>query len=120
MPEPVKIDTGKYTKEGKVDIDGNIWTVVLPGAARELQFSKNNRRMDFLSNKVEKQTATEEDLDKLDLLEDYALEFFKGIFRDDTKDNSKVGAWVDATPIAIIAAAFNDIKKAAEERDVNG
>lgn len=120
MSEPVKIDTGKYTKEGKVDIDGNIWTVVLPGAAKELQFSKNQRRMEFLSKKVEKGDVTEEDLDKLDALEDFALSFFKGIFKDDTEDNSKVGEWVDATPIAIIAAAFNDIKKAAEARDVNG
>ena len=40
MAEPVKISTSKHIKEGKVDIDGHIWTVKLPGAKTELRMSQ--------------------------------------------------------------------------------
>lgn len=115
-----KIDTSKYTTSGKVEIDGHIWEVVLPGAGRELQLSKNQRRGEFLTKKIEKGDATEEDLDKMDAIEDFMVDFFTGIFRDGTKDNSEVKAWVDATPLAVIGQAFEDIKKQAEASDVNG
>jgi hypothetical protein len=71
MAEPVKISTAKYANKGKVDIDGNIWDVVLPGAGTELRFSQASRacklygaRLELYDKKIEAGTATEEDLNK--------------------------------------------------------
>lgn len=116
----IKIDTTKYTTSGKVEVDGYLWDVVLPGAGRELQLSKLQRRGEFAQKKIDDGTATEADLDMLDSAEAFMLEFFTSIFKDSTKDNSEVKAWVEATPLAVIGAAFEDIKKAAEAKDVDG
>lgn len=115
--EPKTIDTSKYTRSGKVNVDGKDWTVVLPGAGRELEYSKVQRRVKFLTQKVDAGTANEDDLDKLDILEDKLLDYFRSLFQDGTKDNSDVVKWVNDTPTAIIMAAFEDIKKAAEKKD---
>lgn len=110
------IDTSKYTKQGKVLVDGKEWTVVLPGAGKELEYSKMQRRITFLEKKIESGSAAEDDLDRMDTLEDKMLGFFKSLFRDSTEDNSEVEKWVAETPMAIIIAAFEDIQKAAEEK----
>ena len=110
-----RIDTTKYTKEGKVDVDGNIWTVVLPGAGTELKMSKYQRRQKFLTTKIDNGTATEADLDYFDEIEEWFFNFFKSIFNDGTKDNKSVSDWVDNTPMAIIIKAFEDIKEQADK-----
>ena len=113
MPDIKKIDTSKYTKEGKVEVDGKIWSVVLPGAGTELKLSKAIRRQEFLAKKLEKGDATEADLDKLDEIEDFIMSVYTGLFKDDTADNSDVTEWMNSTPLAIIVQAFEDIKEQA-------
>lgn len=123
MAEPTKIRTDN--KKGKVDIDGHIWSVVLPGAGTELRFSQASRacklymaRLEIIDKKIEAGTATEEDLDKY---EDYSkkyeeneklvLDIFTNTFRDGTEDNSEVKKWVEDTPSVFIMKAFEDVRE---------
>lgn len=115
MPEPIKISTSKYSKEGKVDIDGNIWHVKLPGAGTELALNQAKRRLTVLDKKLEDGTATEEDLDRYDKYEKTIYDTFSGIFRDSTKDNSDVKSWINDTPLAVILLALEDIKEQASD-----
>ncbi len=125
--EPIKINTGKYNKQGKVDVDGKIWSVKLPGAGSELRLSQAQRtsklyatRIELIEEKIENKTATEEDLDKY---EEYSEKFqendkliyesFGSIFNDGTKDNSEVKKWLNETPMIVILMSFEDIKKQA-------
>ena len=112
-----KVDTSKYITDGKVEVDGKIWSVVLPGAGTELKMAKHKRRSDFLAKKIEKGDATEQDLDRMDAIEDEFFGFFKDIFKDSTDDNSEVSAWVDKTPTAIIMKAIEDIREQANENE---
>lgn len=113
MTDIKKVDTSKYNKEGKVDVDGNIWSVRLPGAGAELKLSKAQRRMKFLQKKIDSGECDESDLDRLDELEQYTYDFFTSIFTDDTDDNNQVKEWIGSTPLSIIAQAFEDIKDQA-------
>lgn len=115
--QAIKISTGKYTKEGKVDIDGNIWTIKLPGAGTEMKLSQAQRRLKLLDKKIEADTADEDDLDKYDKFEKVIFDTFKDMFRDGTPENAKVKEWVEDTPIAIIAQIFEDVKEAADGRE---
>lgn len=117
MSEVKTIDTKQYIKEGKVSVDGQLWEVKLPGAGTELRMGKVKRRIDLLSKKVDNGTATEEELDRLDNFEDEMFGFFKGIFKDATKDNSEVEKWVEETPTAFIMQAIEDIREQANEND---
>jgi hypothetical protein len=118
MPEIKKINTLKYTTEGQVEVDGKLWTIVLPGAGDELKLSKMQRRGKFLGDKIDSGNYTEEDLDKYDEIEEYMFNFFKTIFKDGTEDNSEVNEWVYKTPMSVIIQAFEDIKSQAEESDL--
>jgi hypothetical protein len=123
MTEPLKISTSKYTKTGKVDIDGNIWNITVPGAGTELRFSQASRacklyqaRLELLDKKIAEKTITNEELDSY---EDYAKKYeenekiifdiFSAVFTDDG-DNSSVHKWIDETPTAIIMRAFEDAR----------
>lgn len=117
MSEPVSISTDKYTKEGKVEVDGKIWSVKLPGAGTELKLSQAQRRIKVLDKKIESDNATEEDLDRYDQYEKTIYDVFLNVFKDSTKDNSEVKEWVENTPFAIIMLAFEDIKNAANGED---
>lgn len=117
MSEPVRISTDKYTKEGKVEVDGKIWSVKLPGAGTELKLSQAQRRTKVLDKKIESDNATEEDLDRYDQYEKTIYDVFLNVFKDSTKDNSEVKEWVENTPFAIIMLAFEDIKNAANGED---
>lgn len=124
MTEPIKISTSKYTKQGKVDVDGNIWNIVLPGAGTELRFSQASRacklyqaRLDLLDKKIECNTATKEDLDnyetysnKYEENEQIVYAVFQNTFKDDTKGNTDVKKWINDTPTSIIMLAFEDVK----------
>lgn len=118
MADEIKrVDTSKYTRSGKVEIDGKLWTVTLPGAGKELQMAKAQRRMKFLDKKLTAGTENEADLDKYDELEDYMFEFFNGIFQDETDNNTEVRGWINDTPMGIILQAFEDIKNAANNQE---
>jgi len=113
MSEAIKISTGKYKKSGKVEVDGKVWTVNLPGASTELKLEQAQRRLTLLDKKIEAGEATESDLDKYDEFEEVIYSTFSRIFQDGTKDNSEVKVWMDETPMAIIAMALEDIKAQA-------
>lgn len=113
MAEPIKISTGKYNKSGKVDIDGKIWTVNLPGASTELRLNQAQRRLNVLDKKVKDGSITEDELDRYDEYEKVVYDTFRNIFKDDTDDNSEVNKWIDDTPLAIIVMALEDIKASA-------
>lgn len=115
MSENRVIDTSKFKSKGNVEVDGKIWQIVLPGAGKELQMSKANRRMEYLNKKVEKGEADESDLDKLDSLEDLIFDYYISMFKDSTEDNSEVRKWINETPIVVIQQAVEDIKQQANE-----
>lgn len=129
MAEPVKISTSKYTKKGKVDVDGNIWSVELPGAGTEMRFSQASRacrsagaRIQLLDKKIESGKVTEAELDQYDEYsqryernERIIYDVFLQVFQDGTKDNSEVKKWMENTPTAIIMLAFEDVKSQATE-----
>ena len=108
-----KVDTSKYKKEGKVEVDGKIWDIKLPGAGKELKLSKAQRRLKFLQKKIDSGSYDETDVNKYDELEDYTYQFFYELFRDSTEDNSEVKAWMEDTPLSIIIQSFEDIKEQA-------
>lgn len=115
MSDIKKVDTSKYNKEGKVDVDGKLWDIKLPGAGKELKLSKAQRRLKFLQKKVDSGDYNEADLDTYDQLEDFTYNFFYEMFQDGTEDNSEVKKWMDETPLAIIVQSFEDIKTQASE-----
>lgn len=130
MAEPTKIRT--HNKNGKVDIDGHIWSVHLPGAGTELRFSQASRacklymaRLEIIDKKIESGTVTEEDLDKYEEYsrkyeenEKVVLDIFINTFRDDTKDNSDVRKWVEETPSVFIMKAFEDVREQSADNTV--
>lgn len=123
MTEPLKISTSKYTKTGKVDIDGNIWNITVPGAGTELRFSQASRscklyqaRLDLLDKKIADKTVTSEELDsyetyatKYEENEKIVFDIFSSVFTDG-KDNASVHKWIDETPTTIIMRAFEDAR----------
>jgi len=129
MTEPLKISTSKYTKTGKVDIDGNIWNITIPGAGTELRFSQASRacnlyqaRIVLLDNKIADKTITKEELDdyeeyskKYEENEKVLFDIFSSVFTDDT-DNTSVHKWIDETPLEIIMQAFEDTKGQANDQ----
>lgn len=129
MAEPIKIPTGKNIKSGKVDIDGNIWDVVLPGAATELRISQMQKqaslyeaRSALIEKKIDAGTATEADLDKYEEYiaktnqsEQYFYDMMLQVFKDGTKDNKSVKKWLEETPTVYIMMAFEDVKNKASD-----
>lgn len=128
MAQPLKISTTKYIQHGKVEIDGHIWTVKMPGAGTELRYSQAQRaeklygsRLELLNKKIDSGTITEEELDKY---EEYSAKYeeneriiydiFKQIFQDGTKDNSEVNKWLEETSLSLIILAFNEIEQNAD------
>src|SRR6478736_6129595 len=109
------VDTGNLKKSGKVMVDGMLWTVTLPGAGMELKVSKVQRRIKLLEKNIKNEEYDEKDLDQYDEYEDFMYNFFKGIFKDETEDNSQVNTWIDDTPLEIIIQAFEDIKEQAKD-----
>lgn len=118
MSEIKIIDTSKYTRSGKVQVDGMTWDVVLPGAGKELEYSKMMRRANFLQKKVDNGTAEEADLDRLDELELKSIDYFASIFKDATKDNSEVKQWINDTPMGIIIQSLEDVKSQVNDAEI--
>lgn len=113
---PLTINTGNYLQDKHILVDGKDWTVKLPGAGTELKLSQSKRRIKLLDKKIENGTATEEDYDLYDELEDMTLKTFESMFNDGTEDNKSVVDWVRNTPLIVIMAAFEEIKKQAENK----
>lgn len=133
MPEPIKINTGKYINQGQVEIDGKLWSISLPGAGTELRFSQASRasklygaRIAILDKKIDAGTITEQELNQY---EEYSAKYeeneqiiynvFQSTFKDGTDDNADVIKWIDETPTAIIIMAFEDVKNAASSKVID-
>lgn len=133
MAEPIKISTKKYNSKGKVDIDGNIWDVTLPGAGTEMRLSQCFRqskiytsRMSLVDKKIDNGTVTETDLntyqeysDKYEETQKSILDIFMSIFSDGTEENELVKKWINDTPTAILELAFQDVTNQANGKDEN-
>jgi len=134
MAEPIKISTKKFEPDGKVDIDGNIWTIKPPGAGTELRLSQAFRgsklyasRMNIVEKKIESETATSEDLDKyeeyIDKFEKHEKVIFDistSILRDETDSNKQVKEWVENTPTITIEKVFDEIERQSLQRQLDG
>lgn len=116
MPKPaISITTSDYLEEKYIQVDGKDWKIKLPGAGAEMRISQATRRMEFLDKKIKNGTAEEKDLDLYDKLEAGTLEIFEEMFNDGTEENQSVKDWVRNTPMPVILAAFDEIKRQAEE-----
>lgn len=104
------IDTSSFRQSGLVDVDGKIWTVVLPSAKAELQISRSQRRQKLLDRKIEDGTATEADFNEYDNLEEFGYTTLKNVFRDSTPDNAEVENWFGTNSLSVIIAAIESIK----------
>jgi len=111
-----KVNTSTFLRHGKVMIDDMLWTVTLPSAKQTLKISKNKRRAKQLEQKIENNTATDDEYKELDDIEDFFFYGLQGMFKDGTKDNSQVEKWMNETPMPIIMAVFEDIQKQAERK----
>jgi hypothetical protein len=128
MAEPIKISTSKYTKQGKVEIDGHVWTVKLPGAGTELRMSQLEReqrtceaRLKNLETIIDKGNATDLQIDQYEELSQKSAELseqsnsiFHQTFNDGTDDNESVKAWLHDTPTAVIYLTFQDVKNGGD------
>lgn len=110
----INIDTSKYLGETRVIVDGQDWRIYLPGAGTELRLSQAQRRIKLLDKKMADDTAVEADYDLYDKLENQSIAIFTDMFKDGSEDNAAVKAWVEATPLAVIMASFEDIKEQAQ------
>ncbi|HYH16804.1 MAG TPA: hypothetical protein VD794_16345 [Flavisolibacter sp.] len=129
MAEPIKISTSNLVKNGKVDVDGNIWGIVLPGAGTELRISQMQKeatlyeaRLLSVEKKINAGSATDEDLDNYEQYieksrqsERFFYDMMLGVFQDGSKDNASVKKWLDETPTLYIMQAFEDVKKQATD-----
>lgn len=134
MAEPIKISTSKYVKQGKVEVDGNVWELKIPGAGTELRFSQASRmvklygaRLSNLDSKFEtllkdNKNISDEDLDNYEQYEAkyrenerIVYETLQGMLRDNTKDNNSVKKWLDETPMVIIMQVFEDLNNQADK-----
>lgn len=111
----ISITTSDYLEEKHILVDGKDWLIKLPGAGTELRISQSQRRMKLLDKKINDGSATEEDYDLYDKLENNTLTVFENMFNDGTPENESVRQWVQDTPMGVIMAAFEEIKKQAEE-----
>ena len=112
-----EIKSSNYLKERTILIDGITVTMTAPGAGTELDFSRSQRRMEYLDKKLKAGTITDAEMDLYDELEKKSLAYFEGILHDGTEDNGQVRAWVQRTPLNVIVAAFDDMKKQFEQTD---
>lgn len=128
MAAPIKISTSKYTKSGKVEIDGMMWDVKLPGAGTELRMAQIERevkvseaRIKNLEKRIDSGSATDDEIDRYETLcetserlqkETYAT--FEKVFKDGTDDNASVKKWLAETPTIIQFLVFEDVKKGGE------
>lgn len=131
MAEPIRVNTSKYTKSGKVEVDGMVWNVKLPGAGTELRMGQVQReaktteaRIKNLENKLDNGTATDEEIDRFEelcnrslRLQKESMAVFLSVFNDGTKDNASVKKWLDETPSAIQFRVFEDVKNGGEAKN---
>ena len=112
-----EIKTEQFFKKRKINIDGNEWTMIAPGAGDELALSQADRRLKIINKRVEADTATLEDVDQAEALEARTFGIFEKMFNDGTPGNQSVKDWIAQTPLAVIYMVVEDIKKQSEAKD---
>lgn len=108
-----EIKTSNYIKSKKILVDGEEWTMHPPGAGDELALSQGKRRAERLEKKIQDGTATDEDYDTYDRIENNMYNIFRKMFKDSTPENSQVNKWLDTTPMVVVMAILEDISKQA-------
>lgn len=111
------IDSSKYIKVKKVQIDGKDWDIRAVGAGEELALAQIQRRLKFIEQQIESGKAIAEDIEKAEELENKMLSIFKSLFKDSTSDNSEVNAWIEDTPLSMINQVLEEIKLQSEAND---
>lgn len=102
----VSISTKDFVKVKKIQIDGQDWDFIAPGAGLSLELSRLAREV--TENKdatAQEQTAMIETM----------FEYYGSIFRDSTKDNSQVKKWLRSTPIESLPLIVAEINRQFEE-----
>lgn len=110
-----EIKTSNYIKSKKILVDGKEWEMRPPGAGDELALNQGKRRSERLEQKIKDGTATDQDYDTYDRIENNMYNIFRRMFKDTTEDNSEVNAWLSSTPMVVIMAILEDISKQAIE-----
>ena len=80
MSQPIQISTSKYTKQGKVDIDGHVWEVKLPGAGTELRLSQAFRSSKLYTARIQSFDA------RLDAYDKALVDFEKKVITQEQLD----------------------------------
>lgn len=109
-----EIKTTDYVKARKILVDDKNWTMYPPGAGDELALNQGKRRAELLDKKIQNGTATDEDYDTYDRIENQMFSIFKRIFKDGTSDNAQVEAWLNGLPMVVIMAILEDIQNQAK------
>lgn len=112
-----EVKTDQFKKQRNVLIDDMKVTVTQIGAGSQLTFSQIQRRLEFLDKKMKAGTTTEADLDLFESLERKMLDFFAQVINDGTPDNKHVKAWINATPLEVIQATFEEMQRQFKETD---
>ena len=112
-----EIKTSNYVTSKKILVDGEEWTMTAPGAGDELALGQAQRRSEMIQKKIDANTASDEDYDTYERLENRMFELFAKVFRDSTPDNSQVKAWLNATPVSVIYAILEDIQKQVQAKE---
>lgn len=102
----VTISTKNFVKVKSIQIDGMDWEFVSPGAGLSLELSRLAREIS-----ENKDATTDEQTKMIETM----FEYYGSIFRDKTKDNKQVKAWLRATPIDALPAIVADINRQFEE-----
>lgn len=110
-----QFSTSNYIKGYKFELDGKTWEYRAPGAGVTLELSKASRKSSELEEKVKKGTASKADQEEQTRLVELAFNFYNSILKDGTEDNSEVKAWLNDTPMDVIASIVQDIQKASEQ-----
>lgn len=113
----MNISTAKFNKARHVRIDEISMVFKAPGSRSELAFSQMQRRYQVLEKKVNDQTITEQELDRLDKLEEEMFGYFSEIITGDGESDSQVKQWLDDTPMSVIHATIEELKTQLEDKD---
>ena len=107
----ISISTKDFVKVKKIKIDKYSWDFISPGAGLSLELSRLAREISG------KEASQEEQMKMIETM----FEYYGSIFRDSTKDNSEVQAWLRSTPIEslplIVAAINKQVEEGVSESD---
>lgn len=109
-----EIKTAKFIKIKKVLIDGKEFNIRAAGAGEELALSQGQRRLEYIENIIKAGKATLEDIEKAEEIEARQLSILKSLFSDGTEDNKTANEFIENTPLSMLYAVLDEIKKQSE------